>query len=203
MIGLALSRKKVLSQAQFRKNKTQAVKTVENKDNQTYNVTLSTSEWMFFIYSAHLATVTTYRQQFPPSVGLSQSVCSYSHVKQARDDQLSGSLPPSLPSSFPSLGRAVCCHLTQTSTCVPPDRAAATQHCSSFYLTSADVTQHSPSLPPSLCSPSWTSASDDWQRARSTPASFKPPRPTPSPFWSSSSSSLILSIFKFAPLAGP
>lgn len=50
--------------------------------------------------------------------------------------------PSVSPFLFPSLRRAVCCHLTQTSTCLPLDRTAATQHCSSFYLTSADVTQH-------------------------------------------------------------
>lgn len=97
---------------------------------------------MTVFHGTHSAGVRTYQQQFPPSVGFSQSVCSYSHVKQAQDDQLSGSVPPSLPSSFTPSARAVCCHLTQTSTCLPPDRTAATQHCSSAYLTSADVTQH-------------------------------------------------------------
>lgn len=109
--------------------------------------------------------IRTAQQQFPPSVGPSQSFCSCSRVKQARDDQLSGSVPPSLPpfllpSLLPSLpppGR-LRCHPTQTFTCLPPDRRRGNttlrlvlpDFCRRY---TARAHHRSPALPPALCSP--------------------------------------------------
>lgn len=190
MIGLVLSHGQVLGQTAFRRSKLCKVKSMNDSS------------------GTHPAAVRTdFQQEFPPNAGISQSAPRATLNKPKTINFQGASLWRSLPLSLAAPGRLLS---SDTNLRLPPSGLRCSN--TTLQLVLPDfcrrytATCTSQPVPPSrlfVCT-SWTPASDDWQqRARSTWASFKPSHPTPNPFWSSSSSSLIPSILKFAPLAGP